>query len=205
LALSDLVSRITVNPLAASASRLEAHLAEAETNLSNKRASLDALLSTGEIDTPNVTKASDTVDSADRKVRNLRVALAAAQSKITSQQAETERNEMRAKWQAAVKAAEARHTAVEKLAASMKQFASDYLAALQANQSLVDALPSNPDSIASKTDRAEFETVLRKELARLGLSWCFSWPWGVVSLPELMPQFEGALEVVRRSVPKDAQ
>ncbi len=194
-----------VDAIRPGASRLEAQLTEAETALAQKRSTLNALLIDGQIDGPAAAKAADAVDSAEKRTRNLRSALAAAQEREQAAAVETEREAKRSAWQAAVKAAEARHTAVEKLAGTMERFASDYLAALQANQALADALPANPDSIGNATDRADFETRLRKELARLGLAFVFPWPFGSVSLPPLMPQFQDILELVRRSVPTDAQ
>jgi hypothetical protein len=202
--LTDLISRITANVTASNIPKLEERLAGAEADLQTKRASLNALLVDGDTDSPAAIKAEDAFAAAERRVRNLQGALAAAQERQRTSEVENEREAKRAAWQAAVNAAEDRHTAVEKLAASMSQFAADYQAALQANADLVAALPANPDNVANLTDRFALETCLRKELVRLGIHFAFVWPYGAATLPPLLPQFEGALEVVRRaSVPKD--
>lgn len=198
MALSDLISRVSINPLASSTSRLEAQLSEAETNLSNKRAALDALLTAGEIDTPNVSKADDACAAAERKVRNLRLALSAAQSKLATQQAETERSERRARWQGVVTAAERRHESILKLARSAEAFAQDYVRALELNNELYAALPAQmPDPDAALLHKNLIEISVRKELLRRGVSFAFDWPWGVASLPEFTAQFDQALDVIK--------
>jgi len=40
------------------------------------------------------------------------------------------------------------------------------------------------------------ETAARKDLFRRGLDWAFQWSWGKPSLPEFMPQFEGAEQLI---------
>jgi hypothetical protein len=197
--------RQLVEAILPGASRLEAQLGEAEKDLHTKRLALNTLLIESGADGPAAVKASDAFDSAERRVKHLQAALQAAQGRQRASEVEAEQDAQRAAWQNAVKLAEDRHAAVEKLAASMAEFAADYQATLQANADLVAALPANPDNVANLTDRFALETALRKELVRLGISFAFVWPYGAATLPPLLPQFEGALEVVRRGVPKDAQ
>lgn len=201
---SDVIIRATANATGSKLQKLETRLAAAEAELLNKQAALNALLTADEDGRP-VMEAEDALAAAERRCRNLRGALATAQAKQATQQAEAEQDAKRAAWQAAVRAAEARHAAIERLAKSMAAFGADYNAVLKTNEALRAALPANGDDIANMTDRATIETVLRKELVRVGLPWCFSWPYGPATLPELMPQFEGALNVIRSSVPKDLQ
>lgn len=192
-----------VEAIRPSVSRLESQLTEAEGDLAQKRSALDAMLIDGQIDGPAAARAADAVDAAERRTRNLRSALQAARERQRAAATGSEQESKRLAWQAAVKAAEARHAAVEKLAVSMSQFAADYQTTLQANADLLAALPANPDNVANLSDRFVLETALRKELVRLGLPFAFVWPYGAATLPELMPQFDGALAVIKRSVPED--
>jgi hypothetical protein len=203
MALSDLISRVTVNPLAASLSRLENQIADADVDFQRKAAAHEALLVDAAIegkpmDTQDIRRAEDLADLAQRRVSNLRKALATAKARQSAAQADTERAERLAHWKKTVQAAEAKHAAVQRLEKSMAAFAADYVNVLKLNDVLRGLLPPSHDSGAALTDRALLETVLRKELVRLGLSWCFSWPWAVVDLPHLAPQSDGALSVVRR-------
>ncbi len=201
--LTDLIARIAPNLTTPNTSKLQAQLAEAEAALASKQAALDSLLIAGEIDGPATAKAADAADAAERRVKHLRGALAAAQTKQAAQRGEAEQDAKRAAWQNAVKLAEERHAAIETLAKSMVAFAADYRAVLKINSELLAHLPTNQDSMATLTDRFALETALRKQLVKLGLPFCFSWPYGAATLPELMPQFDGALSVIRRAVPQD--
>jgi hypothetical protein len=185
------------------ASRLEAQLTEAEKDLQTKRLALNNLLIESGADGPAAAKASDAVDSAERRVKHLQGALAAAQERQRVSEVQTKQDAKRAAWQGAVKAAEERHAAIMTLAKSMAAFAADYNAVLKINEALLAALPENCDAYANMTDRWSLETALRKELVRLGLDFAFSWPYGAVSLPPLLPQFDGALNVIKASVPAD--
>ena len=143
--------------------------------------------------------------SAERRVANIRSALAATHAKQAAEQAETARQAQRDHEQKILQAAEARHAAGKALAQSSKQFANDYLKLLLANESLAALLPPDRDIFADLTERSTLETMLRRNLAKLGLPWAFPCPFGTVDIPELPAQLEAALGVVRRSVPKDSQ
>lgn len=184
-------------------SRLEAQLTEAEADLRAKRLTLNTLLLESGADGPAAAKAADAVDSAERRVKHLQGALGAAREHQRTLGAQTDQDARRVAWQVAVQLAEKRHAAAQKLLSSMSQFAADYRATLQANDDLVAALPANPDRDANMTDRFNLETSLRKELVRLGVQFAFAWPYGSTSIPPVLPQLEGALEVVRRAVPQD--
>lgn len=200
--LSDLISRIAANVTPSNIPKLESRLTEATADRNIKRAALDAMLA-GDKDGAEVMRAEDALTAVERRVLNLKSALNTAQAKEAAQQVAAERDAQRAKWAGVVKLAEDRHAAIERLAKSMAAFAADYSAVLKNNESLLASLPANHDSYAALTDRMALETALRKELVRRGLSWCFSWPYGAATLPELLPQFDGALNVIRASVPKD--
>lgn len=184
-------------------SRLEAQLTEAEGDLHTKRRALNNLIIESGADDRAVTKLEGDVAAAERRAESLRSALQAAQQKHSVQLADAEREGKRAAWQRAVQLAEQRHAAVQKLMASMSQFAADYRAVLQANEDLCAALPTNPDRDANLTDRLVLETSLRKELVRLGVRFALAWPYGAATIEPLLPRLEGALEVVRRAVPVD--
>lgn len=191
-----------VETILSGASRLEAQLVAAEAELQTKRAVLNTLLLESGADGPAAAKASDAVDAAERRVKHLQAALQAAHAKHAAQQAEAKQDAKQAAWQAAARLADERHAAIVTLAASAAAFAADYSTVLKINSDLLAALPANPDSIANLTDRFALETALRKQLVKLGLPWAFTWPYGKVNLPDLLPQSEGALSVVREAVSK---
>src|SRR5215472_2740520 len=105
------------------ASRLEAQLGAAEAELQTKRAALNTLLLESGADGPAAAKASDAVDAAERRVKHIKSALAAAHTKQAAREADAERDAQNAKWAGAVKLAEDRHSAIVALAKSMAAFA----------------------------------------------------------------------------------
>jgi hypothetical protein len=199
--LADLISRIATNVQGSNVPKLETRLALAIVDRDTKKAALDALLLDDQ-DGSQLMKAEDALSGAERRVLNLRSALAAAQTKQVTAQTEADEEAKRAERQKAIALAEDRHKAIERLAKTAAVFAAEYNAVLRINSDLLAHLP-NHDSMAALTDRYGLETALRKELVRLDLPWCFSWPYGKVSLPDLLPQFEGALGVIRNLLSKD--
>jgi hypothetical protein len=200
MALSDFLARATINPLSASISRLENQIAEAQADLCRKQAALDSLLSADgvSIDGPQVVKADEAVAAAERRVKNLNRMLTNSQSKLAAQQADQERAEKLAKWQNAVKVAEKRHEHIsQKLAKSAEAFAKDYVEALALTNELYAALPAMPDPTAALIDNTLIEIAVRKELQRLDVGFAAITPWGKASIPEFLPQFAGALEVIK--------
>lgn len=186
------------------ASRLEAQLGEAEADLQTKQLALNTLLIEAGADAPACTKAADAFDAAERRVKHLRGALAAARTKEAAQQVAAEQDAQRAKWAAAINLAEQRHAAIERLTKSMAAFATGYNEVLKMTEVLRAALPANHDAYAALTN-GELETAMRKQLVKLDVEFAFSWPYGKVSLPDLVPTSEGALSVIRAMVPKDLQ
>jgi hypothetical protein len=136
-------------------------------------------------------------DRIQKRCDELQAALALAHERERQKADEAAAAERAAYWQKVVQSAESRHAAVQRLGKSMATFAADYIGVLKLNEELKVMLPPDHDSGAVMTDRIVLETAMRKELCRLGLSWCFSWPWGAVSLPEFIGQFNGALDVIR--------
>jgi hypothetical protein len=202
MALSDLIARVTINPLAASLSRLESQISEADADFQRKASALEALLVDAAVegkpmDSQEIRKSEESADQAQHRVSNLRRALATARARQSAAQADQERAEKAAHWQKTIKAAETRHVAIQRLEKSMATFAADYTAVLESNDTLKNMLPPSHDAFAILSDRPSLETALRKELVRLGLRWSLGWPWPAADLPSLTPQFDGALSVIR--------
>ncbi|UQY83671.1 hypothetical protein [Ralstonia pseudosolanacearum] len=192
----------TPERLQAAVTRLDAQLTEAEGELSRRRSEhetllADAALDDRPLDGSAIKKARDDAALAAERITALRAALATAKARLTAAQQQETRAQLAKRWDAAIAQAERRSKHLTKLEASMAAFAADYTEALKLTDDLRAALPANPDPIGAMVDRMAFETALRKELHRLGLAWAFQWPYGAVSLPEFMPQFLGAVEVVR--------
>jgi hypothetical protein len=185
-------------------SRLEGRLTEAIATRDAKQAALNSLL-LEDPDGSKVMSAEMELTAASRRVLSLQGAIAAAQDKQAAAQVEAAQQAQRDHEQKILQAAEARHAAGKALAQSSKQFANDYLKLLLANESLAALLPPDRDIFADLTERSTLETMLRRNLAKLGLPWAFPCPFGTVDIPELPAQLEAALGVVRRSVPKDSQ
>ena len=141
-------------------------------------------------------QAQSDIDRLAQRRKDLEEALLAAQAREKAARLAAMDADKGKAWKRAVDLASKRNDHIAKLEKSLAQFAADYIEALRINDELVGSLPKNPDSHAAITDRFVLETALRRELTRNGLAWAFTWPYGVSTLPELMPQFEGALHVV---------
>ena len=192
---------VPVDKLAATVTRLTAQHRDAQNDLDALRIKHESLLVQRAIDDKTLDDAlvaisRREVDAAREKADALTAALMTARAQLSARQASAWLEERAAAWQHAVDLAARRVHHMAKLEKSANAFVADYLEALRANEELVAALPSNPDSAAAITDRMTLETALRKELCRLGLPWAFTWPYGTVNLPEFLPQFEGGLHVI---------
>jgi hypothetical protein len=202
--IADIVTRIKDNILPANAPKLEKRLAESIADRDQKRAALDSLL-LADRDGSEVMKAEDALQNSERRVLNLESALNTAKEKAAAESAEDERDAQRAEWKNTVKLAEDRQEAITRMAKSAADFARDYNEVLRINSDLLAHLPMSHDSIAALTDRPTLETTLRRHLVKNDLPWATQWAWGKVSLPDLVPQSEGALSVIRNLAPKELQ
>jgi hypothetical protein len=186
------------------AARHAAALADADI----KRKALDTLiaeraLAGDPLDVPDVAKKRQEALEAREIAGAFEGALATAKAQQAAVQVKESRAAHVQRWANAERVAEKRHAHLtKKLHASLTQFATDYAEALKLNADLHHALPANPDPDAAMTHATLIETAVRKELLKQGLPWCFSWPYGVVSLPDFAHQFDDALEIVRRWAPK---
>ena len=192
-----------VDAIRPSVARLESQLAAAETELVEKRVALNNAIIDSGIDDKAATKLESEVAAVQRRAENLRSALDAARSRHAGEQAEAAKDARRATWQKTVNLAAERHKAIEHLHEAMEVFADAYNEVLRVNSKLFSELPAGHDSIATLTDRFALETLMRKQLVKLDLPWCFIWPYGKADLPDLVPTSEGALNVIRSLVPKD--
>jgi predicted ATPase with chaperone activity len=193
----DLIDRVR----GSSVPKLETRLSAAILDRDAKQSVLDALLIDGQ-DGSSVMKAEAELTAASRRVLSLQSAIAAARAQQSAAQVEADEQVRRDHARKTLTLAEDRHRAIEKLTKAMATFVTDYNEVLKINSELLANLPMH-DSMATLVDRYQLETCLRKELVRLGASWALSWPYGSVSIPALLPQFEGAMQVIRNLLSKD--
>lgn len=194
-------AKVPTDKLAATIARLTAQHNDAQNEVDALRIKHESLLvqramEDQTLDDALVALSKRDAEAARDKADALTAALATAWAQMRAREAAAHLADQAAAWQHAVDLAASRVQHMAKLEKSLATFAADYLEALRLNEELVAALPKNPDSQAAVTDRVTLETAMRKELCRRGLSFAFTWPYGVVNLPEFMPQFEGGLHVI---------
>jgi len=138
-------------------------------------------------------------DRVNKRIAQARAALSVAQARAQVA-AEAEATAARAAaWETAVAVAEKQYAHITgKLIPAIAALAGHYRTALELREQLQAALPSTPDADAPLLRRDSLETAMRQEMARAGLEFCFSWPWGRTSLPELEKTSSGALGLIRR-------
>jgi len=147
------------------------------------------------------------LDAAHLALENAKKAFDRAQSTVEALAARDRADAAKSSTNARIE----RLAKIEQLAASRtkkaaalgrvaKEFSDSYLALVASTQELNDAIrevDSQPDIDGLKLWSTHVETAVRAELFRLGIDWAFSWPYGRVSLPEFMPQFAEAEQVLR--------
>jgi hypothetical protein len=185
------------------AGQLEAVQADADSaRIAHESALVDHAIDQQSFDDKALAKLKASDDAARDRIASLSGALATARARLSAAQASNARELHRDSWNKAVSTSDMRLEAVRRLDASTKAFAADYRAAMVMNGELYQALPANPDPDAALTHATIIETLVRKELLRLGVPWAFSWPYGASSIEPMLPQFEASAELVRGWAPK---
>lgn len=201
MALADLLLKSktsAADSAQASVDRLTAELREAHEHAETVNTEwAEALLQEDVAASDRLEKAWQT---AQRDLQRKANALKAAKIHLSNAQAEAQVKAITDTWGSVEAASAARAKAVNNLARSAEVFAADWAALVAATAGLSDALPASAknDPDATLLWPVHIETAVRRELLRLGVDWAFNTPWGKVSIPEFLPQFQGAAEVVDR-------
>ena len=143
-------------------------------------------------------KAEKALTLAKRDADKAAAALRAVDARQAKTAAGSERAALAEQWRKSETLTEARVAAANRLARSMKEFASDYNTLLRLTGDITAVLPKAPDMDAAWLRASQVETSVRKELLRLDVDWAYSWPWGKVSLTDFVEPFKGAVSVVKR-------
>jgi len=152
----------------------------------------------GRVETATMNRLERELDRAVVEATRKRAAYGAATARAAKLATETKVNENRVLWDKALSLAEARTEAAERLAELSEAYAGAYFALVAANHALVEILPRDVDRDAGLLRDPDVEIVVRKDLFRLGIDWAFSWPWGRVSIPELMAPLKDAERCVKQ-------
>jgi hypothetical protein len=145
-------------------------------------------------------------DRLDRRFDELRAALAAA----------TEREQAATEREAAAEDARRRQVTigladqfeqhmVKRLASDIARVAKSYRIALELRERLAASIPRKLDPQHPVLHRGDWEGRMRREFARVGLSWAHPLPFGPNGVPTLEAESTGAAAVVRQWVNTEAE
>lgn len=183
--------------------QIETAQADADhTKLLHETALVDHALNVDSIDEKALAKLRAASDAARDRLASLQGALVTVHARLSAAEASATRDEHVARWGAAVAISGLRLDAMRRAASSLAAFAADYRAAVAINGELVGALPANPDPDGAMTRADLFEAALRRELVRQGCAWAAKLVQPACDLPPMLPQFEGAHELVKRWAPE---